>query len=210
MRKDPADADQGVSLLQELIRKTVHLGGLIVPIAYANLAVTREGMSLLLAVGTLLIVVGDLSRYFRWWPWRFLGEPILGRVIRPHEQVRMLSGASWMAVGMLLAVVLYSRNIAIAAMVFCVVGDILAAVVGRLVGGKRIWGRKSWAGSTAFLTGCLAIGLVLPGSSYELIVIGAITATFAELAPIPFDDNLSIPVLSGGAMTLGTILLRFF
>jgi dolichol kinase len=42
-------------------------------------------------------------------------------------------------------------------------------------------------------------GIGLPGA---LILSGAVTAAAVELLPVPVNDNLLIPLLSGGAMQL--------
>ena len=55
---------------------------------------------------------------------------------------------------------------------------------------------------------CLFVGLILDFEiSLEIILIGAFTATIAELTSIKINDNISIPVLSGCAMYLGSIVV---
>ena len=69
-------------------------------------------------------------------------------------------------------------------------------------------GNKTLSGSLACFIMCLFIGLVLDFEiSLEIILIGAFTATIAELISIKINDNISIPVLSGCAMYLGSIVV---
>ena len=94
-------------------------------------------------------------------------------------------------------------------MAFIIVGDTLAALVGRKFGRHRFFGGKSWEGSAACLAGTLAVAVCTPGLIWSVAVIGAVVATVVEALPIGIDDNVTVPILSGLAMTLaGPLLLN--
>ena len=95
----------------------------------------------------------------------------------------------------------FSKPVAVAALSFLIVGDTVAALVGRAIGRVRIFG-KTLEGSLACFAACLVIGWVIPELTWGVTVVGALMATLIELLPIPLDDNLRIPLASGFAITL--------
>ena len=129
---------------------------------------------------------------------RFFGE-----MIRRHEQTQLL-GSTYLLLASLLAMDLFPRPIAAAAVGFTVLGDGVAAIVGRAYGRTRFFG-KSLEGAIGGLAACLLwagylvwLGL-LP---WPLGLAGALVASLAEILPIPLDDNLGITLFSGYAMRL--------
>jgi dolichol kinase len=50
----------------------------------------------------------------------------------------------------------------------------------------------------------LWINQILPS---EVIILGAVVAMAVEVAPIPLNDNLTIPILGGFAMSYGMMAL---
>lgn len=84
----------------------------------------------------------------------------------------------------------------VSASIYCVAfGDAAAALIGKAVGGPKIFGKKSWAGSLACLFVCLAAGR-LCGFGWGSAAAGAIAATAIELCPTTrwFNDNLWMPL----------------
>ena len=86
----------------------------------------------------------------------------------------------------------------------------MATIIGKKYGRRRLF-NKSLEGSLACLLVCLLIGVIMVvGGKVMLLpvaVVGAVTATIAELLPFPVDDNLTIPIFSGGTMTLTDFVL---
>ncbi|MBI4051607.1 MAG: hypothetical protein HY400_03790 [Elusimicrobia bacterium] len=92
------------------------------------------------------------------------------------------------------------------AFLFLSFGDAAAALVGKIWG----WGifqlggrRKSVSGCLACLIFCLGTGVALDLPAAALWI-GSLTAMLLELSPLPFDDNLWIPV--GSAWVLSTLI----
>jgi glycerol-3-phosphate acyltransferase PlsY len=102
----------------------------------------------------------------------------------------------------LLSVLVFDKPIAVSSMAFLVIGDTAAAVVGKKYGSAHYWG-KSLHGSLACFFSCLVIGAIVLGKSW-VVVAGAATATIVEALPVPMDDNMRVPIISGLIMQLVT------
>lgn len=188
----------GVDLVKEqpeVLRKTVHLGALLLPVAIWFLDRIIWQWPLLLV--TLLVIVLDLARlsdrrlnaFFR---------QMLGPVLRRHEEHELL-GSSYLMLACLLAAWIFPREVAVAAMSYLILGDGLAGLVGKKWGRRPLLFGKTWEGTAACLLACLAVGLVcLP--SWRLAVAGALIAAIVELLPLPLDDNFAIPLVAGALL----------
>ena len=81
----------------------------------------------------------------------------------------------------------------------------MATIIGEQYG-KPILSHKSLEGSVACLVSCLLVGALMtkisPAITLPTALAGAVSATIVELLPIPIDDNLTVPLISGGIMTL--------
>lgn len=115
-----------------------------------------------------------------------------------------VTGATYMILGAAVCFSLFSKEIAVLSLLFLVVGDPAAAVIGVRDRWLRLFG-KSLAGTAAFATFAALAGLAAtlhPALSFAWwIVPGAIAAALAELAPSPIDDNITVPVVAGATMT---------
>ena len=127
-----------------------------------------------------------------------------GSFIRANEEHK-LTGTAPYVLGIGLSLYLYRTDIATAAVCFLAFGDVAATAVGERYGRTKI-GSKSLEGTLAFVVAAVSVGLLLPvvGISVVLGVIltGAIVAAGVELLPLPVNDNLVIPLVSGGVMSL--------
>jgi dolichol kinase len=96
---------------------------------------------------------------------------------------------------------MFSKPVAVAALSFIIVGDTFAALIGRKYGRHR-FGRKSVEGSLACLLGTVIVALLVPGLTLSVALAGAVVATVTEALSMNLDDNISVPIVSGLAMTL--------
>jgi glycerol-3-phosphate acyltransferase PlsY len=103
---------------------------------------------------------------------------------------------------------LFDKYVAITSLLFVSIGDLVATVIGEEYGRQMLFNNKTLEGSLACLASCLLIGMLMsrisPSMALEVAMVGAVSATIIELLPIPVDDNLTIPLLSAGAMMLTT------
>ncbi len=184
----------------EIIRKAIHFSSLAVPVGIHFLPL-QTGRTVILAMA-LAFLLADLVRLYIP-PLRTLFYFLFGRIVRDHERFNLL-GSTYLMLAALISVYAFSKPIAVVSLSFLIVGDTMAALIGRRWGKVKLLD-KSLEGSLACLASCLLIGWLYPADprlSLYVIAVGSVTATLAELLPIPLDDNLRIPIASGFAMYL--------
>lgn len=127
-----------------------------------------------------------------------LFDAMFASLLRPHEQAG-ITGATWLAIAMLGAMLVFPPGPAVVALWAVAAGDGAASVVGRLAAQRRATPR---AGKT--IAGSLACAIVTAAGAHWLtdatpLVAGAIgaLAALAERPRGPLDDNLRIVVAAG-------------
>ena len=129
------------------------------------------------------------------------------RWLRPllkETEDRTPTGATYISLSALASFLLFDKSVAISVLFFLSVGDPIAAVVGSRMKGFRVFG-KSPGGTAAFAAasfGMVGILSVTDAVSYHwALLVGACVAALTELLPMPLDDNLTIPLVSGAVVT---------
>tara|TARA_Y100000031_G_scaffold120222_1_gene134186 strand:+ start:168 stop:554 length:387 start_codon:yes stop_codon:yes gene_type:complete len=122
-------------------------------------------------------------------------------MLRKHELEGKLTGATWAFIGGTISVFLFEKDIAVLALLFMSVGDTVAALIGQQYGKIKI-GEKTIEGFAGGLVSCIFISIFFPSVIWINSIAGSLIASLIELSPIPVDDNLMIPLISGGMMTL--------
>ena len=175
-------------------RRLFHLtAGSCIPAA-AIFAPEREFLIGLaaLAAGAVLL---DLSR-FGVGPLNRIYMRLMAPLLKGEEEVRM-TGATHMLVAAAALFWLFGRDVGIPVMFFLSLGDPVAAIVGSRLPGPRLAG-KSPGGTLAFAATGAAIAAILVSTgavahSWALWP-GAAIAALVELAGLPPDDNLTVPI----------------
>ncbi len=167
------------------------------------LAVPEPAYMPLIGGGALLGLALDTARVRAVWLNRlFMG--IFAPILKPAE-VAAISGATWFLIAAFFTFYFYGPQVAVPALMFVAVGDPAAALVGTRFPGPRFWG-KSPGGGAGFIAAALAAWAILSalglGGWSWAIVAGVVVAAAVELAPIPLDDNLTVPLIGGGVITL--------
>ena len=189
-------------LKRELYRKAFHIASVAAPLLVWVLP-RGVGIGLLLAAVVVALAIEWARFRVRWARYHFLRRT--RTLLRPHER-RGLSGGTHMAIAYLLALVLFPKPIAVAAMLYNGLGDASAALVGKRWGRHRVsWG-KSWEGAGAAFVVSLCVGLLLPGVGTGAALLGAIAAALLEFLPLPLDDNLRVTLGGGAAAWIGQLL----
>jgi dolichol kinase len=198
--------DRGTILYKdELLRKTIHLTSLSIPIIYYF--ISSETAAIILAVLAGLALIIDWTRYLSPDVGKIFYK-IFGFLLREHEvdhQKRNLNGATYVLISALVGVLIFPKLIFIAAFSILIVSDSLAALIGRKFG-KRKFLSKSFEGTLAFFISACIVILFTPkiGNFSEEYLIGFIAAFVGAITEnISFkliDDNLSIPLTVGFTM----------
>jgi len=181
----------------EIGRKAVHVSAILIPIGYYVLA-EPLGRSILIILTVVSFLIDGLR----------LNQPrvrtffflFFGRLVRDHERYNLL-GATYLLLSSLICVYAFEKPVAVAALAFLILGDTVAALVGKSIGRVRVFG-KTVEGSAACFAACLVVGYLIPELTLKQTIAGAAMATLIELLPVPLDDNLRIPLAAGFAMTL--------
>jgi len=203
--------------VHEIERKTFHLCGLLVPLCHLLLLrydVSNGACIKLCWLITLCGWTADLARLHsplvaRHWP--------LKSIMREHE-TRQLTGGCYFSLGCTLSISLSPPSIAMCSILFLVLGDMSAAIIGVSFGGEVAHvklgrkGKKSLEGSVAMFVVCFCIAIVtfasVPVREYASFL-AALVATLTELhEPFGLNDNLTIPVFAALALQFGFLRVQ--
>lgn len=192
-----------------LLRKFWHLmAGLFFVYLY-TMRIDQKQMLRFLLVLNGLYLFGEFIRFQLPKLNRF-GVKMFKAVLRETEVYCVHSGV-YFALSCLFAVAVFPKRIAVLSILFLAIGDPIASFTGILWGGKfyktkrGLFKDKSLEGSIAcFLVSAIAGFVILStwgidslSKKMTISVLCAISAAVSEALPTPFDDNLSIPILSG-------------
>ncbi|MBE0523366.1 MAG: hypothetical protein IBX40_03385 [Methanosarcinales archaeon] len=189
-------------ILKEILRKSIHLLGILIPGIYYFIDRSTAILWLSLIVGVLFIA-----------EWMRLREIISfpSIILRSHE-VHKVAGHLYLMASALIVIALFSKTIAIAAITMAVIGDTSSGIVGAL------WGKKAHVRHTrlplkpapillvmfltSFISGYLAtLAPRLDTLPVFSLALGALGAMLADGIPWQIrgrilDDNLTIPIIS--------------
>lgn len=137
------------------------------------------------------------------------------RVSHPHERYKVNS-ATWFATALVLLALFSTRPATMAALAVLGVADPVAALVGRRWGKHMLRAGRSLEGTLGFLVSggiVAALALLLAGGLVAsqvagLALLAAAAGALAELVATRVDDNLTIPVAVGAALTAAGALLH--
>ena len=209
-------------MFAELLRKSTHLSGLILPILYFFF----DKSFMLVVVGSITFIAYCVEfgkRYFPKFSKYFF--QYLKPLLRSHEMDGAITGATYYITGVLLCIIIFDKSIAIVCIFFIILGDTAAALVGKRWGRTKLIGNKSLEGSSACFVVCIVIPFFLINPIFGILVgtiekgtyiqipafhpinpivgiTGAFIATLTELLPLRIDDNLTVPLISGTVMQL--------
>ena len=185
---------------EEIKRKIIHLGNSVIPLSYYFFVEDRMMMIWILFSITICFVIVDYFRFRIGWIQKWF-RIFFSSMLRKHELEGKLTGATWAFIGATISVFLFEKDIAVLALLFMSVGDTVAALIGQQYGKIKI-GEKTIEGFAGGLVSCIFISIFFPSVIWINSIAGSLIASLIELSPIPVDDNLMIPLISGGMMTL--------
>jgi len=190
-------------MMKNIGRKFLHLFGGFGLLSFYYLLGRRDALIcyglivlVVLAIDITRLKVVAFKRFIQKWFSSFIRE----------NEANKLTGAVPYVLGIGLTLFSYQTGIATAAILFLACGDVMATTVGERYGRTKIAGGKSLEGTIAFVVAAVLSGVLLNLTVIQipcgLLLAGAMVAAVVELLPLPLNDNLVIPVVSGGAMEL--------
>jgi dolichol kinase len=185
-------------LLKETFRKSIHLCSAIVP----TLAAWNYNLTVLALSGVICIYVFCEYR-------RLTGDPICfisgitAYAARKRDEGRFVLGPVTMALGVLFSLLLFEPTAARIAIYALAFGDGIASLAGKLFGRVKLpyaQGKTLEGSGSCFVAVYLSTFLVSynPLLAFEV----ALLAMIVEVLPLKDYDNLLIPLLIGGFLTL--------
>jgi dolichol kinase/membrane-associated phospholipid phosphatase len=134
-------------------------------------------------------------------------EPILLYFERPHHRKRFPGkGSFFMVLGALLSVMLFERNIAMAALAVMALGDSVTNIFGRYFGEVKLpYNPKKTVDGALLGVGAatMAAFFFVP---FHVALIGSLCAMFVETLDlkiiVEIDDNVLVPLVAGAVMGL--------
>jgi phosphoserine phosphatase len=182
----------------EILRETLHGSGFFVPIVCIYLGLPIIALAILIIM--LLYLMSELARMER------KKLPILSSITlnaaTQYETYEFATAPIFFALGILLTVLIFPFAASSAAIAIFALGDSTASIFGRIFGrdilpfnkGKTLEG-SVFGFVFAFLAGSV---FTIPLKS----LIGALVAMTVECLPLPVNDNLITPLITGAALTL--------
>ena len=160
----------------------------------------------ILAAGSLAL---DLARFRIPWLNRLFLNWL--RLLLKKEEEARITGATYLLIAACISFLVFDKEIAVAVLLFLSLGDPAAALIGKPMPGPRILG-KSPVGTLAFMgVSLLAVAVLTSTGVLEfhwVLVVAAVVAGLVELAPLPLDDNLTVPLVSGACAQYLPLLLE--
>ncbi|MDR3196008.1 MAG: hypothetical protein LBT58_04460 [Endomicrobium sp.] len=116
------------------------------------------------------------------------------------DEAAKISGLIWTLSGAFIAILFFpNKSIVFTSLLYLAFGDTAAALVGRTIGGHKIFTGKSLEGSFACFVVCFIIGLFLFNIQFALI--GAVAAALIEAIPWKLNDNFWMQIINAGILT---------
>ena len=182
----------------EYIRKLIHLSNLIIPISYYYFFQDKNFFLISLFFFVLIFITIDLSREKNKYI-RIFFNLFFNRMMRKHELDGALTGASWVMISAFVTILIFPKNIAILSLIFMSIGDTVAGLAGRRIGKLKI-GEKTVEGFAFGFLSCAIISYNYKLIPFSISIYGSLAGMIFEVLPLPFDDNLKIPLSSASIM----------
>jgi len=186
----------------EITRKIIHMSTLVFPAAY--LFQPKKTVLIGLAMCIVVAVIVELFRFFNPVFSDFF-EQIAGTLLRRHEKKKITSATN-LLLAFYVAVLIFAKPVAIAAMLFVSVSDALSALVGKKWGKNNVYKDKTIIGCLVFAVSGIMILIFVPGLQFYVGLAGLVSAIIADLFIENYDDNITIPLISGIVMQIALFL----
>ena len=184
----------------EYYRKATHVFSIVIPISYWYFIPDKNSASIVMVIFTLIFIFFDSlrlkSNFIRSFFFLFFNK-----MLKDHELKGEFTGATWVMISSTIVISIFSKNIAVLSLIFLSIGDTIAGLFGKSFGRIKI-GKKTLEGFLAGFSSCLIIAYLYKPLPLHITVFGAFFGMLIEILPLPFDDNLKIPITSSLIMSL--------
>ena len=189
----------------EIFRKFIHVLSAIIPLCH--IYVFKEKIDMILFLSLMLIFCFFIENARNNPQTNKVFKKYLFFMMRNFEKKGSLTGATWVFVGSLLSIIIVPSPFCIIALFFLSFGDTFAAIIGIKYPYFKI-GEKTLSGSFACFIACLGVGFILNQKlDIEILIFGAFVASVVELISFNINDNVSIPLVSGCAMYIVSMII---
>jgi phosphoserine phosphatase len=185
----------------DFVREDIHASGFFMPVIAGLIGIPIVASVIILI--SIVYTVSELSRL----EGREL--PLISAITRHAASQSELCGFAaaplYFAFGIVATLLLFPTHLGSAAIAMFCLGDSAASLFGGLISTSLPFNKgKTWEGSLAgFIFAFLAGSFFV---SPWLALAGAAIAMTIEVLPLPVNDNVLIPLITGAALTLLTLL----
>jgi dolichol kinase/phosphoserine phosphatase len=181
----------------DFVREDIHASGFFMPVIASLIGVPAVG-----AIIVTIAIVYSISEL-----WRLEGKElrIISAITRHAANQSELHGFAaaplYFAFGILFTLLIFPHPASYAAIAMFCLGDATASLFGGLISTSLPFNKgKTWEGSLAgFLLAFLAGTFFV---SPPIALVGAAIAMTVEVLPLPINDNVLVPVITGAVLTL--------
>jgi dolichol kinase len=185
-------------MLASRFRTAVHVSALLIP--FITEVTSKSTVAVALVATTAVYILSEALRL------RAKNVPLITRftlvMSREDESPHLIVAPIYLAVGVVLSLLAFPKNIAYASITIVAVGDPVASYVGRKLGRIHVRQRTLEGFAAGWL---VSFAAALLWVSPHLALIGSVTGMLFELLGL-LDDNLTIPIGAGSAMLITSIL----
>lgn len=184
------------SFIWELLRKTVHLSGILIVIGYTLILHFFSDRIAILTMTAALLILLEVE-YVRL-EHRSRFTAFFDSLFRKHEKDNV-SSAVFLVASCIICFAAFDYWVAVVALFMTVFGDLFAALFGKAFGKRTIYNSKTYVGTFAGLLANIGVGLLILPEVIYLVIIMGVVASFTELVTNKMDDNLTVPLFTGFA-----------
>ncbi len=181
----------------DLVREDIHASGFFMPVIASLIGVP--------AVGILIFIIALIYTISEFWRLDGRKLPLVSAITRHAASQSELRGFAvaplYFAFGILFTLIVFPHPASYAAVAMFCLGDAAASLFGGLISTSLPFNKgKTWEGSVAGFFLAFLAGAFFVSPIFALI--GAAIAMAVEVLPLPINDNVLVPVITGAALTL--------
>ena len=183
----------------DFVREGIHACGIFMPVIASLIGVP--------AVGALIVIIAAVYSVSELWRLEGKNLPLISSITRHAASQSELNGFAaaplYFAGGILFTLLVFPHPASYAAIAMFCLGDSTASLFGGRISTSLPFNKaKTWEGSLAGLFFAFLGGLLFLPAKPLLAFIGAAIAMTVEVLPLPVNDNVLVPVITGAALTL--------